>query len=85
MTGFKPYENETQAAAVGGLSIENRVDAVAVFGSVDLTRDKKGLVMARRLKAVLDATVAALESDPALPDEVAPPDPGITKRDPFAG
>ena len=55
---------------IGSRSIENRVDRVTLQGDVELTRDRKGLALARELKAALDATVKALEADKALPDAV---------------
>ncbi|WP_448205369.1 hypothetical protein [Azospirillum sp. sgz302134] len=81
---LKPFANETQALSIGDLSVENCVDRVSLFGSLDLTRDKTGLERARALKALLDATVAALEADPDLPAELPPPDAPTGPRDPFA-
>lgn len=82
-SSFKPFANETEALAVGSLSVENRLDRVTVQGDVELTRDKAGLALARQLKAVLDATVAALEADQALPDVVEVATPRSVKN-PFA-
>ena len=85
MNKFAPFADESQAMALGGLSVENHVDHVALFGSVDLTRDRHGLDVARRLKEVLDAVVARLEAEPDLPDEIAPDAGAVTgARDPFA-
>lgn len=83
-TNLKPFANESQALSLDGLSVENRLDRVSLFGNIDLTKDKSGLERARALKAVLDATVAALEAEPDLPDEVSPPEPPTGPRDPFA-
>jgi len=84
MQKFAPFANESQAQLIGGLTIENRVDRVSLFGDVDLTKDKVGLERARGLKAILEAAVAVLEADPALPNEVAPPEPPTGPHDPFA-
>jgi len=84
MSDFAPYANESQALTLDGLSVENRLDRVAMFGNLDLTKDKIGLQHARHLKAVLDAVVAALEKERDLPEEVAPPIPPTGRRDPFA-
>lgn len=75
MREFEPYANESDVLTVGELSIENRVDRVTLQGSVELTRDEKGLALARHLKAVLDAAVKALETDEALPEAVETPKP----------
>jgi hypothetical protein len=85
MSKFAPFQNEAQAVDIGGLSVENRLDRVALFGNVDLTLDKRGLEVATRLKVVLDAVVATLEATPDLPDEVATDPNAVTgPRDPFA-
>lgn len=79
-----PFANETEALSIGGLSVENRQDMVSLFGSIDITKDKRGLAHARALINVLSATVAALEAEHQLPDEIAPPDQPTGPRDPFA-
>jgi hypothetical protein len=79
-----PFANEAQALSIGDLNVENRLDRISLFGSVDLTKDKRGLQHARILRAVLEATVAALEAEPNLPDEAPPPEPPTGPRDPFA-
>ena len=83
MSDFKPFDNEADVLTIGGLSVENRVDRVTLQGDVELTRDRKGLALARELKAALDATVMALEADKALPDAVQVVKPRSVKN-PFA-
>ena len=70
MDDFKPYANEADVLTVGNLAIENRLDRVTLQGDVELTKDHRGLALARQLKAVLDATVTALEADKGLPEAV---------------
>ena len=53
------------------MTVENRVDQVEIYGSLAITRDKAGLQLARELKAVVDATLAALEAAPDLPEQIA--------------
>lgn len=67
--GIKPFENESDCLQIGDLTVENRVDRVSIFGSIDITRDKEGLAAARELKTILDLTLAELESA-ELPDKV---------------
>ncbi len=68
---FNPYKNESDCLTLGeDLNIENRVDRVSIFGSIDLTLDKEGLKAAKELKAIIDLTVAALEKE-SLPDHIA--------------
>ena len=70
-----PYGNESEVVTLGGdLTIENRMDRVSIFGSIDLTKDKIGLSLAVALKENLDAIVAKLQSEHlAEKIEVLPP------------
>ena len=68
--GFEPFANEADVLTVSNLSAENRLDRVTLQGDIELTKDRRGLALARQLKAVLDATVKALEADKALPEAV---------------
>jgi hypothetical protein len=81
---MRAYQNESDAAEIGDLKVENRLDRITVYGRIDLTRDKAGLENARALKQLLDDVVRVLESEPALPDHVAPPKAPVIKRNPFA-
>ncbi|MCA3182255.1 MAG: hypothetical protein INH12_00640 [Cupriavidus sp.] len=78
-----PFANESEVLAIGEMTIENRLDRVSIYGSLDLTRDKAGLSMAKALKANLDLIVASLEAGP-LPDQVAVAPPGVAPN-PFSG
>ena len=65
---FTPFADDATVETIGGLSVENGSGSIAVHGSLDLPRDRLGLDRARKLKAVADAIVAALEATD-LPDE----------------
>lgn len=84
MASIKPYQNESESLAIGGLTIENRTDRVEIYGSLHLTRDKIGLADARSLKALLDSVVKALESDKALPAKVELTNKPRFVKNPFA-
>ena len=71
MSNFKPFKNEEESLTIDDLTIENRLDRVSLYGSVQLTRDKTGLQHARQLKEVVDAVVAALEAEKGLPEHIA--------------
>ncbi len=58
---IEPFRNESECLQIGDLTIENRLDRLTVYGSLDITRDKEGLKAARDLKAVIDLAVAELE------------------------
>src|SRR3982074_444499 len=51
MSNFKPFKNEEESLIIDDLTIENRLDRVSLYGSVQLTRDKTGLQQARQLQA----------------------------------
>jgi len=65
-----PFANETEALDIGGLTIENRLDQVTVYGALSLTKDAKGLAYARGLKQLLERVVAVLEAERNLPESV---------------
>ena len=80
---FKPFKNEEDCLQIGSdLNIENRIDRVSIFGSLDITLDKEGLNTAKELKALLDATLAELEKS-ELPERIALVAPETVKN-PFA-
>jgi hypothetical protein len=80
---ISPFANESESLDIGNLTIENRTDRVLIYGSIDLTRDKVGREHARKLKAVLDKVVQALESEKNLPNDIAPPDMPDEVANPF--
>ena len=51
------------------LTVENRMDRIDIYGSLQLTNDKVGLGLARQLKELVDSTLAVLETE-QLPDQV---------------
>ncbi len=75
MKQFLPYKNESDAVTIAELSIENRIDRVSIFGSIDLTKDKLGLAAAKVLKKILDDTVSELQASD-LPDRL----PAISEK-----
>lgn len=67
---FIAYENETDLFSIGGMSIENRLDRISIYGSLDITKDKEGLENALKLKHIIDASIDALKRDENLPDRI---------------
>lgn len=67
---FRPFADGATVRTIGGLSLENGRDRIAVHGSLDLTRDRAGLERARALQAAVNAIVAELEGQD-LPEAVA--------------
>lgn len=66
---FSPYQNEADSLQLDELTIENRLDRISIFGTIDLWKDKVGLKSAKELKRVVDQVVAELEKSD-LPEKV---------------
>lgn len=84
MTRLTPFADDAASTAIDKLTIENGRQQVAIYGSLDITRDKVGLQRALTLKAIIDEAVQALTSDPALPQRLPPSDKPKTVSNPFA-
>jgi hypothetical protein len=57
---------------------------LALYGSLNITRDKVGLRHALALKAIVDQTVQVLSAEPDLPEQPPPANKPNTVRNPFA-
>ena len=53
MTSFIPFADDAASVSIAKLTIENGIDRIALYGSLDLTRDLQGLAHACALKAIL--------------------------------
>jgi len=78
-----PFANEADSVGIGDLTIENQTDQVSIYGSLDLTRDKRGLKNARALKELVDNVVRVLEADKTLLDKLPPPKAPGRVKNPF--
>ena len=83
MAKMTPFADDAASTTIGELTVENGTDRIALYGSLDLTRDKQGLAHARALKALLDQAVQLLEADKSLPDAVPPPAAARTVANPL--
>jgi len=83
MTTLKPFADDAASITIGELTIENGTDRIALYGSLDLARDKQSLAHARALAALLDQAIQLLEADTSLPDAVPPPVAPKTVKNPF--
>ena len=79
----KPFADDSASGAIGGLTIENGRDRIALYGSLDITRDRAGLALARELARFLDMTIATLAADASLPEQAPAPAPSSLVRNPF--
>ena len=77
-----PYQNEEETFQIDQLTVENRLDRIQIYGSIELTKDKAGLERARGLKALLDQVIELLSSED-LPEAVSVEEPETVKN-PFA-
>ncbi len=57
MTRFTPFAGDVASVSIGKLTIENGTVRIALYGSLDLTRDRQGLAHAHALRAMLDQAV----------------------------
>ena len=80
------FAGDDSQSAVGSLSFENGRRAIVISGDVEITHDQFGLKRARELKAHVDAIVAALDGDQALPAQAEPEPAQVTRqvKNPFA-
>ena len=82
MKTIDPFANESEALQLDELTIENRTDRVSIYGSIDITRDKRGLELAQRIKHLLDAIVKRLSQED-LPESIPPPQNIDVVKNPF--
>ena len=83
MPDLKPFADDSAAIEVGDLKFENGRDRIACYGSLDLTRDKAGLALARQVQALLASVISVLEADANLPGTIPPPKKQGAMKNPF--
>lgn len=82
---MKPFANEEESIGIDDMTIENRLDRLVMYGSIQFTRDQTGLKLAREMKDLMDRTVAELELEKEnLPENLPPPSHDYVKN-PFKG
>lgn len=67
------FNNEAEVYQLQAFTIENRLDRVSLYGSLDITQDAQGLALALELKQWLDGMVVALNTAQAsgnLPEKI---------------
>ena len=83
MTRLTPFADDAASISIDRLTIENGIDRIALYGSLDISRDKQGLAHARALQALLNQAVQYLEAAKNLPDALPPPPPPKQVANPF--
>lgn len=82
---FKPYSNDDDVLNIQGdaLTVSNGTTRVVLNGTLELTRDRRGLKAALALKEAVDAIVASLQAQTNLPAKIKEePDatPGVVQN-----
>jgi len=83
MSKFMPFVDAASSITIDKLTIENGTDRISLYGSLDLTRDKRGLAHAQALKVFFDQAAALLNNQADLPDRIGPDKPTNTVQNPF--
>jgi hypothetical protein len=84
---FKAFENDTDVLSIQGdaLTVTNDPVRIVISGTLELTRDRVGLVAALALQQAIGSVVDVLLKDPSLPEHIAdePPAASGTVDNPF--
>jgi hypothetical protein len=69
---FNAFSNDHEELNIQGdaLTVSNGPTRVTVSGTLELTKDKRGLKAALALKQALDSVVAALQAQADLPEQI---------------
>jgi hypothetical protein len=69
---FNAFSNDDDVLSIQGdaLTLSNGTTRVTVSGALEITKDKRGLKAALALKQAVDSIVTALQSEPALPEQI---------------
>jgi len=82
---MKPFAEEESSQSIGDLTVENGLSRISIYGQLEVGRDKAGLKRAKKLKALVDAIVDALEAEEDLPAKVTDDtEPPVEVKNPFA-
>lgn len=60
-TPFIVFQNESDVFEIGGFTVENRLDRISIYGSLDITKDQEGLRKAMLLKPIIDGAIAEMQ------------------------
>lgn len=59
---FKPFTEESSSVEIAGLTLENHLDQVSIYGQGAITKDQQGLEQALALQKQLNAIVSVLQT-----------------------
>lgn len=66
----RAFENESDSAAIGDMTVENRLDRVELYGSLTITLDREGEALLAKLESLVAGMRRAFEAQPELPETV---------------
>lgn len=66
---FRPFSDSITSTELDKLTIENQGERMSIYGSLQITADQQGLVLAKALQKLLDDTVNYLEQQD-LPEHI---------------
>ncbi len=67
---FLAFENEIDCFLIDNFTVENKLDRISLYGSLEITKDFSGLEHALKLKRIIDAAIDALKRDKQLPESI---------------
>jgi hypothetical protein len=66
---FDPFADESSSIEIAGLTIENHLDQIVLYGQGSITKDQQGLINALALQTQLNKIVKRLQNK-SLPTEI---------------
>jgi hypothetical protein len=69
---FNAYSNDVDVLSIQGdaMTVTNGTRRIVLSGTLELTKDKRGLKAALALKQAVDSAIAALQAQANLPERV---------------
>ena len=67
---IKPFKGPASLCSLGELTIENSLDRLSLYGSLNIAQDQQGLAQAQALKALLEQAVRHLQAQEGLPEKL---------------
>lgn len=61
MITIAPFDNDHDVLSIGGLTIENGLDSISIYGELEIYPTTDGLLQAQALQDFANALVAKLE------------------------
>lgn len=59
---FKPFADEAASQGVAGLTFENHVDRISIYGQAVIMRDQQGLTQILAIQAQLNEIITTLKA-----------------------